>query len=83
MNNLIKTVLAPNAPWPKQEAKPEPKPRGRQTGWRKPAPKLNLTGDLDFFAEAHDQINQAKLAIKSRVRNVSTRGLKGSQRMAG
>ena len=64
-----KTVLAPNAPWPKVET---PKPK---TGWRKrvatnKAPKLNLNSvELDYFREAREQLNKAKIASKSRTRD--------------
>lgn len=85
MKNLTvyKTVLAPNAPWPKQEPKKEPKSKKRQSAWRNPPPKLNLDGDLDYFAEAREQINKCKVAIKSRERDVATGRLKGSQRLSG
>ena len=79
----MKTVLAPNAPWPKWDEAAKVEPKTRKTKPRPPAPKLNLIGDLDFFAEAHDQINQAKLAAKSRVRDGSTGRLKGFNRLSG
>jgi hypothetical protein len=79
----MKTVLAPNAPWPKQEMKSEPKSRKRQSPWRNPPPKLNLVGDLDYFAEAREEINKSKTAIKSRVRDVTTGRFKGSNRLSG
>ena len=78
-----KTVLAPNAPWPQPEPKIEPKKKGRKMGYKNPPPKLNLDGDFDFLAKTREQINKSKIAIQSRVRDVSTGRLKGSQRLAG
>jgi hypothetical protein len=79
----MKTVLAPNAPWPKWETKTEPKSKKRQSAWRNPPPKLNLDGDLDYFAEAREQISKTKLAVQSRVRDVTTGRFKGSNRLSG
>jgi hypothetical protein len=77
----MKTVLAPNAPWPKWD-EPE-KPKTRKTKPRPPAPKLNLSGDLDYFAEAREQINQSKVASQSRARQGSTGRFASRERLSG
>jgi len=78
---MIKTVLAPNAPWPKAETQAEKKTR--QATYKKTAPKLNLDGDLDYFAQAREQISKSKLAVQSRARDVSTGRFKGDRRLSG
>jgi hypothetical protein len=75
----MKTVLAKNAPWPNLQAKPEPKARQL----RPPAPKLNLQGDLDYFAEACEEINRSKIAAKSRAREGSTGRFPSRERLSG
>jgi len=45
---MIKTVLAPNAPWPKPSDF-----KYRRTGWRKA--QIN---NLDYFAETHNELLQ-------------------------
>lgn len=75
----MKTVLAKNAPWPNLQAKPEPKVRQP----RPPAPKLNLGGDLDYFAETREQINKSKIAAKSRAREGSTGRFPSRDRLSG
>ena len=82
MSNSFKTVLAPNAPWPARDVPMDKNLKSQQPKPKKPA-KLNLGGNLDFFAEAHDQINQAKFAVKSRVRDGSTGRFASRQRLSG
>ena len=63
-NPVIKTVLAPNAPWPKWEQNPVVK--------KKPAnhPKIKMDNSvLDYFSETRDEINKAKTSDKHRVRD--------------
>ena len=61
----MKTVLAPNAPWPKHD---EPVKVYRQP--RPPAPKLNLESlNFDYFKETREELNQSKIATKSRIRD--------------
>jgi hypothetical protein len=79
----MKTVLAPNAPWPKWEEPPKPEIKTVKRNPRPPAPKLNLSGDLDYFAEAREQLNKSKTAIKSRARSVTTGRFKGNNRLSG
>ena len=79
----MKTVLAPNAPWPKWEEPKKPEVKTVKRKLRPPAPKLNLFGDLDYFAEAREQLNQSKIASKSRERSVTTGRFKGSNRLSG
>ena len=62
----MKTVLAPNAPWPKYDEAPvkvyrQPRP---------PAPKLNLEClNVDYFKEAREELNQSKTAAINRSRD--------------
>jgi hypothetical protein len=69
---MPKTVLAPSAPWPKQEiANDKTKPRVK-TKRPKLRPVLAVSSDgLDFFAETHDQIasGKARGKVKSPVNN--------------
>ena len=62
----MKTVLAPNAPWPKYDetvVKVYRQPRP-------PAPKLNLESlNVDYFKETYEELNQYKAASKHRVRD--------------
>lgn len=49
----IKTVLAPNAPWPDTTV-PIKRPQGRPYGWRKI--RIDFEGkDLDFFASLYEE----------------------------
>jgi len=75
----MKTVLAKNAPWPNPQAKPEPKVVKSKV----PATKLNLQGDLDYFAEACEEINRSKIAVKSRAREGSTGRFPSRERLSG
>jgi len=77
--NQYKTVLAPNAPWPKWE-KIESKPyHQRQVGNK--IVKIANDGSLDYFLETHEEPNHYKTAIKHRARDklsgrfTSNRGL--------
>ena len=62
----MKTVLAPNAPWPKHDEAPvkvyrQPRP---------PAPKLNLESlNVDYFKETREELNQSKIAANNRIRD--------------
>ena len=62
----MKTVLAPNAPWPKYDEAPvkvyrKPRP---------PAPKLNLESlNIDYFKETREELNQSKIAANNRIRD--------------
>ena len=49
MSNSFKTVLAPNAPWPARDVPMDKNLKSQQPKPKKPA-KLNLGGNLDFFA---------------------------------
>ena len=61
----MKTVLAPNAPWPKYD---EPVKVYRQP--RPPAPKLNLEClNVDYFKESREELNQSKIAAINRSRD--------------
>lgn len=63
----MKTVLAPNAPWPKYEEEVV-RPRGRQVGWRKV--KINCeNAGLDYFSKTYEELNQSKIASRHRVRD--------------
>lgn len=79
LERKMKTVLAPNAPWPKPEVT---RPRGRQVGWRKV--KIDCeNADLDYFAKTHEELNQYKIASKHRVRDNTTGRFKSNERLAG
>ena len=76
MSNLqtmkYKTILAPNAPWPKVEL---PAPKVAPLIHLKKTVKLHLGGSLDYFADTHDQINSIK---NGRVRDAVTGKFKKS-----
>jgi hypothetical protein len=75
----IKTVLAPNAPWPKQEKEPTPQAKG----WRKRGKNIKYSLELDYFAEAREQIQSIKSAKKPRARDITTGRFKGDNRLSG
>ena len=56
---MPKTVLAPGAPWPKQEV-PDEKPKAKKPYRTKPRERVRpvaiSSNGLDFFAEAREQI---------------------------
>ena len=79
----MKTILAPNAPWPKWDEPIKPEPKTRKTKPRPPAPKLNLSGELDYFAEAREEINKSKVAAQSRAREGSTGRFPSRGRLSG
>jgi hypothetical protein len=62
---MIKTVLAPNAPWPVWEEEEKPK----HVPGKKAAPIKFDRATLDYFAEAREQINNYK---RERPRDKST-----------
>ena len=63
-----KTVLAPNAPWPKIE-KVEKKPhRKRETGLK--TVRIAKENDsLDYFLQTHEELNHYKTASAHRTRD--------------
>lgn len=63
-NPAIKTVLAPNAPWPKWEKTPAVKRKSANH----PTIKMDKSV-LDYFAETRDEINMAKTSTKHRARD--------------
>jgi len=66
-----KTILAPNAPWLSPE-QINPTPKAQKSGWRKKQIKINMENNLDYFAEAREQIEQIKNAKKPRTRDSVT-----------
>ena len=65
-STVFKTVLAPNAPWPKWETQ-EKKP-SRVVGLKTVRIDFDKTS-LDYFLETHEELNQSKIATKSRIRD--------------
>jgi len=62
---VYKTVLAPNAPWPKPEEIPVLKPK---SSWRKV--QIACENDnLNEFLQSYEESNKSKIATKSRVRD--------------
>jgi len=56
----MKTVLAPNAPWPKTE--PVKKPyRQREVGL-KTVRISTENGSLDYFLSTHEELNRSKIS---------------------
>lgn len=70
-------------PWPKPIPKPEPRKRGRKTNAERMTTKLNLDGDLDYFAKTREQIKAIKDSKKPRARDVTTGRFKGDNRLSG
>jgi hypothetical protein len=62
-----KTVLAPNAPWPKLEVEKKPY-RQREVGL-KTVRILSENGSLDYFLKTHEELNKSKAAITHRKRD--------------
>lgn len=65
-SNVLKTVLAPNAPWPKWETQ-EKKPN-RVVGLKTVRIALENTS-LDYFLKTHEELNQSKIATEFRIRD--------------
>lgn len=63
-NPAIKTVLAPNAPWPKWEKTPAVKRKSKNQSKIKMQELV-----LDYFAEARNEIEMAKTSTKHRARD--------------
>jgi hypothetical protein len=62
---IYKTILAPNAPWPKASEIPVLKPKQK---WK--VIHISCENDnLDYFQETHDQLNRKKVASSHRVRD--------------
>ncbi len=83
----IKTILAPNAPWPKPEPapipKPKPKPKKKKKTTKKAAPKIKLGNNLDYFADAREQLQAIKDSKKSGASKVTKGRLKGAEKLSG
>jgi DNA polymerase III delta subunit len=61
---VYKTVLAPNAPWPKWDKIPQKIERVTKTV------RINFEkASLDYFLETHEELNKSKTASKSRTRD--------------
>jgi hypothetical protein len=76
---MIKTVLAPNAPWPQPEVKQEanlPKKRIRRS-------KVKLEIDYEFFKYTREQIQALKAAKRHSVRDVTTGRFTNGNRVSG
>ena len=79
----IKTILAPNAPWPKPEPIQKPKPKKKKKTTKKAAPKIKLGNNLDYFADAREQLQAIKDSKKSGASKVTKRRLKGAEKLSG
>ena len=79
----IKTVLAPNAPWPKWETAPaeKPKPPPRRPGNNQP--RIKFDSDLDYLADTREQLKAIKNTQAPRARDLSTGRFKGGNRISG
>jgi hypothetical protein len=77
--NQYKTVLAPNAPWPKWETVEKKPYRKREVGNK--IVRIAHDGNLDYFLQTHEAPNHYKVASKHRTRDklsgrfASNRGL--------
>ena len=59
---MIKTVLAPNAPWPKPDEKLV----------KRLLTKIKIKHEnvgLDYFLDEHEELNKSKITTKHRVRD--------------
>lgn len=75
-----KTVLAPNAPWPKHEEPKKPY-RQREVGMKNVRIALENTS-LDYFLKTHEELNNYKTASRNRARDELSGRFKGSDRVA-
>lgn len=64
----IKTVLAPNAPWPKAEIVEKKTQKKREVG-KKTVIIAPEEFNLDYFKQAYEDINKSKIAIAHRNRD--------------
>jgi hypothetical protein len=62
-----KTVLAPNAPWPKSEEPKKPY-RQREVGMKNVMIAMENTS-LDYFLKTHEELNNYKTASGNRTRD--------------
>lgn len=70
MRNLtvFKTVLAPNAPWPKWETVEKKPYRQREVGVKN-VRIARENNSLDYFLQTHEELNHYKTASKHRTRD--------------
>lgn len=66
--NQYKTVLAPNAPWPKWETVEKKPYRQREVG-NKSVRISSENTSLDYFLKTHEELNHYKVASKHRTRD--------------
>jgi len=64
--NQYKTVLAPNAPWPKWETV-EKKTKKREVGNK--IVRIANEGNLDYFLQTHEELNNYKTSSQHRARD--------------
>ena len=66
--NQYKTVLAPNAPWPKWETVEKKPYRQREVGLKNV--KIAMENySLDYFLQTHEELNNHKAASAHRTRD--------------
>jgi hypothetical protein len=80
LGRKMKTVLAPNAPWPNHQLIEKQK---KTTIKKRNHPIVKLDNDLDYFAETREQLQAIKDSKKSRARDVTTGRFKGDNRLSG
>ena len=83
MKNLtvFKTVLAPNAPWPKWETVEKKPYRQREVGVKN-VKIARENGSLDYFLQTHEELNHYKTASAHRTRDKLSGRFTGNRGLA-
>ena len=78
--NQYKTVLAPNAPWPKWETVEKKPYRQREVGLK--TVRIAKENDsLDYFLQTHEELNHYKAASAHRTRDKLSGRFKSNSRL--
>lgn len=80
-STVFKTVLAPNAPWPKWETAEKKPHRQREVGMKTIRIALENTS-LDYFSKTYEELNNYKAASAHRTRDKLSGRFTSNRRLA-